>query len=78
MIRRLRDLPVASPLLAALVLVMAAAAHGGVWYLISRHLRLSGAVASALIALAVVKHLGWFGGAYAMLRRRRAAQRGAR
>ena len=76
MIRRIRDLAVASPLLAALVLIIAAAAHGGLWYLISRHLGLSGAVASALIALAVIKHLGWFGGAYALLRRRRAVQRG--
>jgi membrane protein YdbS with pleckstrin-like domain len=75
MIRRIHDLPVASPLLAALVLIIAAAAHAGVWYFISRHLGLSGALASALIALAVIKHLGWIGGAYALVKRRRAAQK---
>lgn len=73
MIRRIHDLPVASPLVAAFVLIVAAAAHAGVWYLISQHPGLSGAVASALIALAVVKHLGLFGGVYALLRRGRAA-----
>lgn len=46
MVRRLYDLPVASPLLAALGRVIAAATHGppGIWYLISQHLGLSGAV----------------------------------
>ena len=70
MIRGAR-LPVVSSLVAALVLIAAVAAHAGVWYLISWHLGVSGAVASALIGLVVVKHLGWFGGAYALLRRRR-------
>ena len=72
--RRLHDLWAASPLLAALVITLAVAAHAGVWYFISRHLGLSGAVASVLIALAAVKHLGWIGGAYALLRRRRASR----
>lgn len=73
MIRRAHGLPVVPSLVAAVVLVAAAAAHAGVWYLISRHLGLSGVVASALIGLAVIKHVGWFGGVYALLRRRRAA-----
>jgi hypothetical protein len=52
------------------VVVAAIAAHAGVWYLISRHLGLSGALASALIAIAVLNHLGWISGVYALLRRR--------
>lgn len=72
MIRRIHDLPAVAPLVAALVLISAVAAHAGVWYLIAHHLGLSGAVASALIALAVIKHLGWIGGGFALLKRRRA------
>jgi membrane protein YdbS with pleckstrin-like domain len=74
MIRRLRDLPIRSLVLVAAVLVAAVAAHAGAWYFISRHLRLSGALASILIAIVVVKHLGWIGGAYALLRKHRAAR----
>lgn len=77
MIRRAHGLRIA-PSLVALVLIAAAGMHAGVWYLISRHLGLSGAVVSALIALAVIKHLGWFGGAYALLRRRRSTTSGRR
>jgi membrane protein YdbS with pleckstrin-like domain len=72
MTRRSRDLPVASTVLGAVVLVIAVAAHAGVWYFISEHLGVSGVVASVVIALAVLKHLGWIGGTYALLRRSRA------
>ena len=61
-------------MLVAVLLVVAVAAHAGTWYFVSHHLGLSGALASALIAIAVVKHLGWIGGAYALLRKRRAAR----
>lgn len=61
-----------TPLAAVLLLIAVAAAHAGVWYFIARHPGLSGTVASALIALAVIKHMGWLGGARALLRRRRA------
>jgi len=74
MIRRIHDLPVGSAVLVAVVAVAAIAAHAGAWYLISRHLGLSGALASALIVIAVVKHLGWISGAYALLRRRYASR----
>ena len=40
-----------------------------------RVLGFSGVVAAALIALAVIKHLGLLGGAYALLRRRRAGRK---
>lgn len=59
---RLHDLSVRVLLLFAAALMVAVAPHAGVWYIISRHLGVTGAVASALIALAVVKHLGWIGG----------------
>lgn len=71
MIRRINDLRSAPPLIAAVVLIVAFIAHAGFWYLLSQHLRLSGAIASALIALAVLKHIGWLGGAYALLSGRR-------
>ena len=74
MTRRIHNLPVGSPVLIAVVLVAAVAAHAGAWYFISQHLGLSGALASVLIAIAVVKHLGWISGAYAVLRRRRAGR----
>ena len=74
MIRRIHRLPVGAPVLVAVVLVVAVAAHAGAWYFISRHLGLSGALVSVLFAIAVVKHLGWIGGAYALLRKRRAAR----
>ncbi|MHB8812961.1 MAG: hypothetical protein ACYDAE_06805 [Steroidobacteraceae bacterium] len=61
-------------MLVAVVIVAAIAAHAGAWYLISRHLGLSGALASRLIAIAVLKHLGGIGGAYALLRRRHASR----
>lgn len=61
-------------MLVAVVLVAAVAAHAAAWHFISHHLGLSGVVASVLIAIAVVKHLGWISGAYALLRRRRAAR----
>ena len=41
-------------MLVAVLLVAALAAHGGAWYFISHHLGLSGALASALIAIAVL------------------------
>lgn len=74
MTRRIHGLPVGSAVLVVVVLVAAIAAHAGVWYLISQHLGLSSAIASVLIAIAVLKHLGWIGGAYALLRRRRASR----
>ena len=63
MIRRIHGLPIASLVLAAIVLVVAVTGHAGVWYFISRHLGLSSAVASALMALAVIKHVRWIVGA---------------
>jgi hypothetical protein len=57
-------------LIAAAVLLLLLA-HGMLLRLASSHLVLSGAVLSGLIALVVIKHLGWLGGAYAMLRRHR-------
>lgn len=75
MMRRMHGIPVGSTALAAIVLIVAVLAHAGVWYFISQHLSLSGAVASVLIALAVLKHLGWIGGAYALLRKRRASEK---
>ena len=74
MTRRIHDLPFEVPVLVAVVLVAAVAAHLGAWYFISHHLGLSAALASALIAIAVLKHLGWISGAYALVRRRRAAR----
>lgn len=74
MIHRIHRFPVGAPVLVALVLVAAVAAHAGAWYFISHHPGVSGALASALIAIAVVKHLGWIGGGYALLRRRRAGR----
>lgn len=74
---RAHRLPIA-PSLVALVLIAAAGMHAGVWYLISRRLGLSGAVVSALIGLVVLKHLGWFGGAYALLKRGRSTTSGPR
>lgn len=74
MIRRLHDLPVRFPVLFAVAMIVAVAAHAGIWYAISRHLGFSGVVASVLVALAVVKHLGWIGGAFALLRRRQVSE----
>lgn len=59
----------------AFVLIIAVAAHAGAWYFISHHPPLSGVVASALIALAVIKHLGWLGGGLVLLKRRRAVHK---
>lgn len=75
MMRRIHGIPVGSTVLAAIVLTVAVVAHAGLWYFMAQHLRLSGAVASVLIALAVLKHLGWIGGAYALLRKRRAPEK---
>lgn len=74
MIHRIHDLPVSSAVLVVVVLAAAIAAHAGAWYLISQHLGISGALASVLIGIVVLKHLGWIGGAYTLLRRRRASQ----
>lgn len=71
MIRRIHALPVRSFVLVSAALVAAIAIHAGAWYFISRHLGLSGGLASVLIALAVLEHLGWITGGYALLRRRR-------
>ena len=73
MIRRIYDLPVGSSVLIAVAL-LAAVAHAGAWYFVARHWGLSGALASVLIALAVLKHLGWITGACALLRRRRTSR----
>lgn len=70
MIHRLQGLQFRFPVLFAAALIVAVAAHGAFWYVISRHLGFSGVIASALIALAVIKHLGWIGGAFALLKRR--------
>lgn len=72
MIRRIHALPVGSFVFVSAILVAVIAIHAGAWYFMSRHLGLSGALASVLIALALLKHLGWITGGYALLRRRRA------
>jgi hypothetical protein len=54
----------------AVVLVIA---HGVILRFASKHLALSGAVASGLIALVVITHLGWLGKAAAMFRRKQRA-----
>lgn len=73
MIRRIHGLPMGASVLVATVLV-AVAAHAGAWFFISRHLGLSGGLASVLIAIAVAKHLGGVTGTYALLRRRRTSR----
>lgn len=72
MIRRILDLHVGSTVLVAILAVAAIAAHAGAWYFISQHLGLSGTLASVLIAIAVLKHLGWLTRAYVLLQGRRA------
>jgi hypothetical protein len=72
MIRRIHDLPAGPSVLVTALLVTAVAAHAGAWYFISQHWRLSGVLALTLIVIAVVKHLGWIGATFALLRRRRA------
>jgi hypothetical protein len=52
---------------AAIVILLAA--HGLVFYFL-RHLALSATVASGLIILIVVKHLGMFSSLYAIVRKR--------
>ena len=74
MTSRMHGLPVGSPVLVAVVLVAAVAAHAGAGYFISQHLGLSSALASVLIAIAVLKHFGWISAAYALLRRRPARE----
>lgn len=74
MIRRIHGLPVRASVLVAAVLVAAVAANAGTWYFITQHLGLSGGLASVLIAIAVVEHLGWISGGYALLRRRRTSR----
>lgn len=71
MTRRFQDLPVRGPVLVAVVSVTAVAAHAGTWYFMSQHLGLSSAIASALVALVALKHLGWISGVVALLRHRR-------
>jgi membrane protein YdbS with pleckstrin-like domain len=73
MIQRMHNFPVGSAMRAAIVLIAAVAAHAGAWSMISQHLGLSSALASVLIAIVVVRHLGWISGAYVLLRRRRAS-----
>ena len=51
----------------ALVLI---AGHGLMLYFASSHLALSAGLASVVILLIVIKHLGLLGPAYALLRRR--------
>jgi hypothetical protein len=51
------------------VVVALLAAHGLAFYFL-RHLALSATVASGLIALIVLKHLGMFSSLYALIRRR--------
>ncbi len=44
--------------------------HGVVLYYVSSHIALPAAAISGLIALAVIKHLGWLAPLYAFFRRR--------
>jgi hypothetical protein len=46
------------------------AGHGLILYYASSHLALSAGLASGVILLIVIQHLGLFGSAYAFLRRR--------
>lgn len=71
MMSRLHSLPARIPALATVALIIAVAAHAGVWYFISQHLGVSRVIASVLIVLAVIKHLGWIGGGFALLKRSR-------
>jgi hypothetical protein len=50
--------------------VILLAAHGLILYYASSHLALSAGLASSVILLIVIKHLGLLGPAYALLRRR--------
>lgn len=59
----------AHPWAFAAAIVILLAAHGLVFYFL-QHLALSAAVASGLIVLIVVKHLGMFSSLYAILRKR--------
>jgi hypothetical protein len=47
------------------------AAHGIILYHLSSYLALSAGVASGVIVLMVIKHLGWLGPVYALFRRAR-------
>lgn len=67
---RFQDLPVRWPVLVAAAFITAVVAHLGIWYFVSQYLGLSSVIASILVALVVLKHLGWIGGAIALLRRR--------
>jgi hypothetical protein len=73
MMRRRPDLRVGSAALIAIP-VAAIAAHAGAWYFTAHHWGLSSALASVLMVIVVVKHLGWISGACAILRRRRASR----
>ena len=55
-----------------LAVIILIAGHGIILYYFSSHVALSTAVASAVIILVLIKHLGLLGSAYALFRRRRA------
>ena len=59
----------ARPLTLVAVAVIFVAAHGLAFYFL-RHLALSATVASGVIILIVLKHLGIFGSLYALIQRR--------
>lgn len=59
----------ARPWILVAAIVVLIAAHGLVFYLL-RHLLLSATLASGLIILIVIKHLGMFSSLYAVLRKR--------
>jgi hypothetical protein len=46
------------------------AAHGSGLYYLSSHVALSTTAAAAVVVLVLLKHLGWLGALYALLRRR--------
>ena len=50
----------------AMVLIVG---HGVILYYVSSHLALSSAVIAGVVAIVVVKHLGWIGPLYAVLRK---------
>ncbi|MGH9563832.1 MAG: hypothetical protein ACRD3S_20455 [Terracidiphilus sp.] len=56
-------------MMAVLALVLIAV-HGSILYYASSHLALSAGMVVGIVGLIVVKHLGLFGPAFALLRRR--------
>ena len=54
----------------AIVAVVLIAGHGLVLYVLKSHMTLSAGVIGGVVLLVMIRHLGLFGPAYAILRRR--------